>query len=124
MASRQGWPSWLPMLLWIARASLKEAVAAEWLPVARCKRPRSQRTLACPCRLPSCRLFSDAQKIIGKHFAHEGAGADGAFNISFGLELLEGVDDGAAREAILVGQITRCRQPHSGTQAAFEDLGA
>lgn len=91
-----------------------------------CSAPRIRRESelwpACGCGVFRTTV-SDVEQGFRQDFADKGAGTDGAFDIALGTKLLEGVDDGAARERVLVGEVACSWQPRARSEVSAEDLG-
>src|SRR5437868_15451024 len=64
---------------------------------------------------------TDLKELVWQHAPNERAGADGAVEIAFGLQLLEGAHDRPARKAIVARKVSRAWKARPGTQAPPEN---
>ena len=69
-------------------------------------------------------VASHLEQFVGQSVADVRAGSRAGLDVTFGFELFDGVDDGAARQAVLGGEVARGGKAGAGVQAAFEDGGA
>src|SRR5262249_41973456 len=70
------------------------------------------------------RVAWDLEQDVRQHLANITSRANAPLQVTFGLQLLESVNDRSSRQSILNCEITRTRKPKAGVQFAFQNSPA